>query len=803
VADDGRIITAYFLGKAPDHLDRDQVHISAPPSGRPVELERDPEIHRHPEPDVDDCVEIRLLAPGGRGAYMLCVSGAELDPRLSCLGLRFDLGCPDDLDCVPTVACSEPAEPELDLDYLAKDYDSFRRVLLERLSLVMPEWTERHVPDVGVALVELLAYVGDQLSYQQDAVATEAYLRTARHRISVRRHARLVDYTLHEGCNARVLVCLGTDADQTLDLTDLQFLAEVDPKRLTADEGDAQVLAVVFEPIADSETAIHLRRAHNTIAFHTWGDRQCCLPTGATEATLVDAWTDAPKDDAEGRARALDLRVGDLVVLEEVKGPHTGDAADADMSHRHPVRLTSVESDVDWLVDPPDGLPVVRVTWDIDDALPFPLCLSSLDDDCALVADVSVARGNVVLADHGRTVTEPLGEVGTAEQRQTCCGEGRPAERRDEPFPFRPAPLRHGPVTYRKPPGEPRPAARLLAQDPHAATPSVDLRQRGPQLPETGVGWIVRPDLLSSSPYDRDFVVEVDDEQRARLRFGDGRNGRRPEARTSFTATYRIGNGPAGNVGAEAVTAAVRRTATGHGDPIPATVRNPLPAVGGTPPEALAAAKDLAPVTFRSTLQRAVTADDYAVLGARDDVSGGAVQRCSTVLRWTGSWYEALTTVDARGDQSASHELLTKVAAGLERYRRIGHDLVVAPAAYVPLLVELSVCVLPGFQRAHVRAALLEALSNRRLGPGRLGYFHPDNLGFGDAVTVSGLTSAAQAVPGVESVDVTRLERLWEGDHGEVAGGALRLAPDEVARLDNDPARPQNGTLVLSLGGGR
>ena len=69
----------------------------------------------------------------------------------------------------------------------------------------MPDWQETHAPDLGVALVELLAYAGDYLSYYQDAVATEAYLGTARQRISVRRHARLVDYRMHEGCNARAL----------------------------------------------------------------------------------------------------------------------------------------------------------------------------------------------------------------------------------------------------------------------------------------------------------------------------------------------------------------------------------------------------------------------------------------------------------------------------------------------------------------------------------------------------------------------------------------------------------------------
>ena len=78
--------------------------------------------------------------------------------------------------------------------------------MLDRLALMMPGLERAPRARSLVTLVELLAYEGDRLSYLQDAVATEAYLRTARRRISVRRHARLVDYRLHEGCNARALV---------------------------------------------------------------------------------------------------------------------------------------------------------------------------------------------------------------------------------------------------------------------------------------------------------------------------------------------------------------------------------------------------------------------------------------------------------------------------------------------------------------------------------------------------------------------------------------------------------------------
>ena len=81
------------------------------------------------------------------------------------------------------------------------------------------------MPDLGVTLVELLAYVGDYLSYYQDAVATEAYLDTARLRISVRRHARLVDYAMHEGCNARAWVCVEVGRPLEIEADQDAFLA--------------------------------------------------------------------------------------------------------------------------------------------------------------------------------------------------------------------------------------------------------------------------------------------------------------------------------------------------------------------------------------------------------------------------------------------------------------------------------------------------------------------------------------------------------------------------------------------------
>ena len=127
----------------------------------------------------------------------------------------------------------------------------------------------------------------------------------------------------------------------------------------------------------------------------------------------------------------------------------------------------------------------------------------------------------------------------------------------------------------------------------------------------------------------------------------------------------------------------------------------------------------------------------------------------------------------------------------------------IVPATYVPLRLTMQVCVLPNYLRGHVEMALSGVLGNRRLPDGRLGFFHPDNLTFGDNIYISKLVAVAQAVPGVVSVDVTMLQRLNGVPDRELAEGVLRLGPLEIAQLDNDPNFPENGQLELIMEGGR
>ncbi len=89
---------------------------------------------------------------------------------------------------------------------MAKDYASFRAALLDLIPRKIPQWKDRSEADLGIMLIELFSYIADELSYFQDRVANEAFLRTARARSSVSNHLSLIDYHMQNGLSANAFV---------------------------------------------------------------------------------------------------------------------------------------------------------------------------------------------------------------------------------------------------------------------------------------------------------------------------------------------------------------------------------------------------------------------------------------------------------------------------------------------------------------------------------------------------------------------------------------------------------------------
>ena len=767
------------------------------------------------EPNLTDSVDIPSLTlvvrTDGSGDYsyytLSIVAGAGsvlppggFDPMLNSVQFSFKIECPNPFDCAPVLACPPEVPARPDIDYLAKDYQGLRRLMLDRLSLLSPGWAERSPADLGIALVELLAYAADNLSYRQDAIANEAYLATARQRTSVRRHALLVDYAMHEGCNARAFVHIEV-ADRNVALPKgTRLLTKVpDAGPVIAPASKQLDDALAHEPLV-FETALDvlLDERLNSFSFYTWGDEGCCLPRGSTRATLRGHHALLQPDGIKPNA---------ILVFEERISP-TASQADRDLTRRWAVRLIGAVLTSDpsgRLFDHPAGVGAVDVTeiaWDSADALPFPLCLSVAERPGE---EISIALGNIVLSDHGLTVEGE--ELGTMPEHRLELVGGTPESCCEDPE-KEPVPPRFRPVLSRAPvshgfdldqmlaiPFDATmawwPASSLLAIDPGAAMPRI-----GPV--EATLGglpadeWKPRRDLLSSRAFDRHFVAEIDDDARARLRFGDDQHGKRPDPGAVFTASYRVGNGQAGNVGADSIAHIV----SALGSDI-TSVRNPMPAAGGINPEEVEAVRRDAPQAFR-TQKRAVTARDYADAAERYYEVQGAVAD----FRWTGSWRTVFVSADRFGGGPIDGPFRARLRRQLESVRMAGYDLEVVAPRFVPLDISLHVCAKSGFFLPDVLKRVGQILSSAALPDGRLGFFHPDLLRFGAPVFLSRIIAAAM-IEGVESVHAERFQRLVNPDPLSLELGVVDIAALEIAQLANSPTFPERGKLVLSGGGGR
>lgn len=725
---------------------------------------------------------VRLQQWGDFDTYRLSIRFASdklavdagFDPRSLAIDFSFKVECPSPLDCRVTTPTPRPLAPSPNIDYTEKDYEGFRRIMLDRLAQVSPQWIDRNPGDLGVTIVEILAYAADHLSYYQDAVATEAYLGTARQRISLRRHARMLDYFIDEGANARAWVTL--DVSEPIEVrpgdrfwTRVQGLAAgIDP----GEQADARRRAPnvqVFEAIHGIEAI----PAHDEIHLHTWEgvDGECCLPVGATGASLVD------------QDQGLRLAVGDVLVLEEVH-PRPGALA-LDLERRHAVRLTKVTASHDFVFD----LDVLDVEWHVDDALPFSLSLEQILVDGALVP-VTVARGNTVLVDHGETLLpRPLGRVpdrGAKRYRPVLDAAPLTFQRRLEstsgalPAPYDPS----------------RGATDAILPRGSVAWPALHVARETPMGPEV---WPAARDLLSHGPNDLGFVVEIDDRRRAHLRFGDGTHGRLPPEGEDLLVTHRVGQGRVGNVAAESISHFLPHS-VGVGAPSPAQavrgVRNVLAARGGEEPQTATQIKRLAPWAFKHQA-RAITEADYASVVAEEaDVQGAAA-----TMRHTGSWTTVFVTVDRRGGLSIDEAFRERIIAKLESHRLAGYDVELREPVRVPLDIAMTVWLAPGHSRSDTYAKLwLE------LGPSR--FFHPDRFTLGQPVYLSQIVATAMAVPGVRWVDLdpsragNRFQRFGEAPRGEHAAGRITVGRTEVVELAADPNHLERGRLEIRLEGG-
>ncbi|WHT18080.1 putative baseplate assembly protein [Crossiella sp. CA-258035] len=344
-------------------------------------------------------------------------------------------------------------------------------------------------------------------------------------------------------------------------------------------------------------------------------------------------------------------------------------------------------------------------------------------------------HGNVVRATHGASRNEPIGSGDASKPNQSFL-------LRQEPLAW----LAAGALT---------PTRRSARHAPLGAESTLEIRV-------DGVRWREVDSLAGHGPTDRVYVTALADNGFLKITFGDGRQGARlPTGVENVRASYRVGLGKAGNLTAGQLTQLTTR-------PLGVSaVTNPLPADGGANRDDAGQLRRNIPLRV-TAFDRLVSVPDYADFArARAGIGRAEARRL-----YNGTRQVVHVTV-AGVDDIPLHpdsEIVTTLRAAFAAHGDAGLPAEVAVREPVLLVIAANIRVHPDHSwdlvEPAVRAALLA----------RLGFAGRE---LGQPAYLSEVLATAQAVPGVDHVDVDSF-----------AGVPGSITPVGLQQLATDLARP-------------
>jgi hypothetical protein len=738
-------------------------------------------------------LRIKVMPVGDYSTYTLSLRNPDFDPIFSDIPFKFRPGC-FNLNCAPERdAVPAPLDAPA-IDYLARDYDSFRHTLITAMTQRVPDWQPTSEADLDQVLIDLIAADADELADFQDRVMNEAYLGSARKRVSLARHARLMDYHIHEGNQGSTWLAVKVASDDTLPE---EFGVWTHDK--WNDPG-----CVVFA----SEASQKCFRLLNELLVYDWGGSVTALEAGSTEVdlTLAGGMSQAGADAL--RDVFLSGDVHHLLIQQELN-PETGTANGRDLTARQIVQLLPLGGPVPRAESVRDPVPdpatlavrwTVRVRWTAEDRLQRRYCTVTR---CGgqLVIGVSKLFGNLLRVTHGRPRVTTFRASGTA----LGFADDTQFVGKDEAH-YESLYKQIGPAQVGCGTSLTLPKAPLAFRN---TAPGGDVPTRSTlQVSVNGFAdpWEEQSDLIESAGDDEHFIVETDERGVSRLRFGDGVNGAALPDDAVVTCRYRVDQGEAGNVGAGTLAR------FDHGGTALAEAWNPFDVVDGRAAESPAEILRRVPEAYRRRQKRAVTLADYAACA--EELPGVAHARAR--YAWTGSWRTVRVVIDPAGTDVLDRDLSRRIADHLEAVRLIGEDLEVRPAQFVPLDIKLRLCAHPHYWPEDLRAALEIEFSTDYMPDGRRAFFHPDLWTFGQPLYASQIVGRALRVTGVERV-LSLSMRRWNPGSGEgliivtlppdalpeVLVEKLEVGPFEIVQVDNDPSRLETGRILFEILGGR
>jgi hypothetical protein len=288
--------------------------------------------------------------------------------------------------------------------------------------------------------------------------------------------------------------------------------------------------------------------------------------------------------------------------------------------------------------------------------------------------------------------------------------------------------------------------------------------------------WRLRESLVFSSERQKDFAVEIDENDRATVIFGDEVLGAIPASGSTIKVSYRVGGGSHGNVAANSIETIIEVQQLAL---LGAQVTNPTAATGGAERESIEHAVSHAPQVFRS-LKRAVTAQDYEALAL--DFKG-----VGKVLAEGTSWNVVTLYVAPAGGGHVSDVLEANLLAYFEDRRPIGTIIEVEDVDYVPIFVTAQIGVTSYYDGEDVKERVQQAVS-------KLLAF--ENVDFQQTVYLSKFYEAIEAIDGVAFVNISEFRRAGQPSGFVEPSGKIELSAHEIPIVPGDDPEYAGGLRV-------
>jgi hypothetical protein len=286
------------------------------------------------------------------------------------------------------------------------------------------------------------------------------------------------------------------------------------------------------------------------------------------------------------------------------------------------------------------------------------------------------------------------------------------------------------------------------------------------QLGDSINTWVLRDSLAYSREGQKDYVIDIDENDLASITFGDGAFGAIPVNGSVIYATYRVGGGLQGNMPAESIQVIVDAPQLAL---VGAQIKNISAATGGSDRETIEHAVMNAPGIFRS-LKRAVTADDYEALALNFKGVG-------KVRAEAGNWNRVRLFVAPDGGGKVSDILRSNLLAYFEDKRPVTTIIEIEDVDYVKIYISATIGIERYYTIEAIRDKVQQAVQT---------LLSFNKVDFAQTVYLSKFYEAIEAIDGIRYVTITEFRKQNDTPGSIVLEGKIELSINEIPKIPDE-----------------